>query len=104
MSQSTVECSFSTGSSEDVVDLDALAGEDGDLAVLHDRTTSRVYLMTAVTSLAMHVESVAVAQHQRTVLPGSDELFGMLGADDAQAVGTFDPVEHLAERRPGCRP
>ena len=79
---------------EDVIDLDALAGEDGDLAVLHVGHVPGV-LDEGGHVAGHHVEPVAVAQHQRTVLPGGDELFGMLGADDAQAVGAFDAVEHL---------
>ena len=81
---------------QEVIDLNALAGEDGDLTVFHVGHVPSV-LDEGGHVAGHHVEPIAVAQHQRTVLSGGDELFGVLGADDAQAVRAFDPVEHLLD-------
>ena len=81
---------------QEVIDLDALAGKDSDLAVFHVGHVPSV-LNEGGHVAGHHVKPIAVAQHQRTVLSGGNELLWMLRADDAQAVGAFDAVEHLLD-------
>ena len=80
-----------------IVDRDSLPGQHGDLAVLHVGDLPGI-LDQGGDVAGQHVEPVAVAQHQRAVLPGGDQLFRVLGADDAQAVGPLDSVEHFLHR------
>ena len=76
-----------------VIDADAAACDDGQLAVVH------VHDIPCVAQQRRHVGgdevlSVAVAQQQRRVLAGGNETVRRVGADDAQRVGALHGGEH----------
>ena len=76
-----------------VIDADAAACDDGQLAVVH------VHDISCVAQQRRHVGgdevlSVAVAQQQRRVLAGGNEPVRRVGADDAQRVSALHGGEH----------
>lgn len=80
-----------------VVDLDPVGGQNRDIPVV------QIGDLTGVLDDGGHigsqkVEPLAVAQDQRTILPGGDQLVRPVGADDAEGIGALDAVEHLDHR------
>ena len=80
-----------------VIDTDAAGTEDSQLAVVH------VGDVAGIADQRRHVggDVVAVlaeAQQQRGVLPGGVHPVGVVGAHDAQSVGSVHRVEHAHDR------
>ena len=78
-----------------VVALDAVLGQHRQLIVVH------VPHFPGVLDNGRHVAgqeaaSLAIAQNQRTVLTHGDELVRLVGTEDTQRVGAFDPPEYPA--------
>ena len=74
---------------------DALCRQYGDLPVLH------VDDVPGVADDGGHIGgdevlAFAAADDEGTVLPGGDQGVGIVGADDAEGVGAFDPPQHPA--------
>ena len=80
-----------------VIDLDAVSGEDGNFPVLHVGHVPGV-LDDSGDVAGQKVAAVPVAQHQGAVLPGGDDLVGIVHADDAQGIGALNLVQGLDHR------
>ncbi len=80
---------------ERVVDLDAVARQHGDLAVLHIRDIARV-LDDGRHVGGEEVAALAVAEQQRRVLARGDDAVGAVGAEHTERVCALDAAQHTA--------
>ena len=80
---------------ECVVDLDALARQHGDLAVLHVGDVARV-LDDSRHVGGEEIAALAVAEQQRRVLARGDDAVGAVGAEHAERVSALDAAQHAA--------
>ena len=86
-----------------VVDLNAVAREDGDLAVFHVDHVARV-LHERCHVGGKEILALAEAEQQRRVLARGIEPVRLVGADDAEGVCALDAVQHHVDRiRDGVR-
>ena len=80
-----------------IKDLDAVGGDEGDLAVVHIRHVARM-LDERGNIGGDEIAAVTVAEEQRRILARGDEAVGYIPADDAQRVSALDAVEHAVDR------
>ena len=80
---------------ECVVDLDALARQHGDLAVLHIGHVARV-LDDSRHVGGEEIAALAVAEQQRRVLARGDDAVRTVGTEHAERVSALDAAQHAA--------
>ena len=80
-----------------IKDLDAVGGDEGDLAVVHICHIARM-LDERSNVRGDEIAAVTVAEEQRRVLACGDEAVGRILAHDAQRVSALDAVEHAVDR------
>ena len=78
-----------------VVELDAAAGEHGDLAVVHIHHVARV-LDDGGRVAREEAAALAEAEQQRRVLARGDDAVGTIGAEHTERVGALDAAQHAA--------
>ena len=78
-----------------VVELDAAAGEHGDLAVVHIHHVARV-LDDGGRVAREEAAALAEAEQQRRVLARGDDAVGAVGAEHTERVGALDAAQHAA--------
>ena len=78
-----------------VVELDAAAGEHGDLAVVHIHHVARVP-DDGGRIAREEAAALAEAEQQRRVLARGDDAVGTIGAEHTERVGALDAAQHAA--------
>ena len=77
-----------------VIHFDGVSGQHGDLAVLHIAHIPGM-LDDGSDVTGEEVAAVAIAQHQRAVLAGGDDLIRAVHAENTQCIGTLQTAERL---------
>ena len=80
-----------------IKDLDAVGGDEGDLAVVHICHIARM-LDERSNVRGDEIAAVTVAEEQRRILACGDEAVGRVLAHDTQGVCALDAVEHAVDR------
>ncbi|MPN32159.1 hypothetical protein SDC9_179635 [bioreactor metagenome] len=80
-----------------IVHRDAVGGEHGHVPVVQIADLAGVFDDGRHVG-GQEVKILPVAHDQRAVLPRGDEGIRAVGADDAEGVGTFNLLKHLADR------